>query len=387
MDGVLTLLRDLIENETFIQAVLSNRRKKKDLCTKVSIRPVQIGDSLRYQAERHHRDKVFHDNLEADALPGFFETLLREQFRQATVFAADADYTILANKPDRVRIVKSPATKQALHRSHNRPKQHIFPEGTPCPVLEQLGVMTASGKVVARHRDKFKQINRFLEIVTDVLPSLPKNPHIVDFGCGKSYLTFALYHYLNVQLGYEAKMVGLDLKEEVIDWCNEQAHALGYGDLMFRVGDIADDPGSERADMVVTLHACDTATDAALERAADWNARVILSVPCCQHELFDQVEQPAQRALLSHGLLKERFSSLLTDGLRALALEYRGYDVSIIEFVDLEHTAKNLMLRGVRKSVSAQRAGEIRREFEALCAYWNVSPSIRALFSDSNEGG
>jgi SAM-dependent methyltransferase len=294
-------------------------------------------------------------------------------------FATDGDYTVLANKPDRIHIKKSAPSKQATGLSHDREKQYILREDVPNAMLEQLGVMTPSGKVVAKYRDKFKQINRFLEIVRDCLPFLPENPLIVDFGCGKSYLTFAMYHYLNEQLNLGARFVGLDLKHDVIAFCSETARALGYSDLQFLVGDIAEYAEHDRVDMVVTLHACDKATDEALIKAVEWDADVILSVPCCQHELFPQLAQPAQNAILQHGLLKERFASILTDALRAQALQYSGYSVAAIEFIDMEHTPKNLMLRCNRKPIDDAHAAGLREEFLSLCAYWNVQPSIARL--------
>lgn len=385
MDDATRLLERLLAGDALLRAVFSNRRKKAEPCTKIILRPVLIAGEKRYQAELHHRDKVFHENLKKEDVSARVQEWMRDSFRQAVFFASDGDYTLLANKPDNIRIKKSEPTGQAASLSHDREKQHILPEGTPCDVLIRLGIMTDSGKVVAKHRDKFQQINRFLEIVRDCLPSLPDKPLIVDFGCGKSYLTFALYHYLNEQLGIGARFAGYDLKEDVISFCNDTAAALGYENLVFYVGDIAHCKGVERADMVVTLHACDTATDEALIRAVRWDAAVILSVPCCQHELFPQLEQPDQSAILKHGLLKERFASILTDALRALALEYYGYRISMVEFVDLEHTAKNLMLRCTKGKTGLPKADRmhIKEQFASLCAYWNAQPSIARLFDES----
>ena len=379
MDDTIRLLAKLLEEGSFISAVLSDRRKKSEPCSKVAIRPVLLREGLAYQAEYHHSDKVFHENLKPEEVLLVTERLIRDQFKQMTLFAAEADYTILANKPDREKILQAPPSKKALELSHNREKQYILPEGEPCDFLMLLGIMTPDGKVVARHRNKFRQINRFLEIVEDCLPALPPHPLTIDFGCGKSYLTFAMYYYLNIRLGLGARFVGLDLKEDVIAFCNRTAQTLGYADFTFRIGDIAEYRQDDRADMVVTLHACDTATDHALIQAVGWQAGVILSVPCCQHELFSQLDNPDQKAVLKHGILKDRFAAILTDSLRALALEYRGYDVSMIEFTSLEHTAKNIMLRCIAKQKSAAAADRLQSEFRALCAYWNVQPTIARL--------
>ena len=244
--------------------------------------------------------------------------------------------------------------------------------------------MTVDGQVIPKHRNKFRQINRFLEIVEDCLPLLPPNPTIIDFGCGKSYLTFALYHYLNIVKSYNANLIGLDLKEDVIHFCNNIAGDLGYQSLQFKVGNIADYKQEAKADMVVTLHACDTATDFALIQAVEWQAKVILSVPCCQHELFSQLSNQSQAAILKHGILKDRFAAILTDSLRALKMEECGYSVSMIEFTSLEHTAKNIMIRCLQsseKDKQKQIANKKKKaeEFTDLCKFWNVNPTIAQL--------
>jgi len=171
---------------------------------------------------------------------------------------------------------------------------------------------------------------------------------ILDFGCGKSYLTFAMYHYLKELKAYPVRIIGLDLKADVIAHCNELAQKYGYSGLQFLVGDIAQYEGVDAVDMVVTLHACDTATDYALDKAVKWGAKVILSVPCCQHELNQQIENELLQPVLKYGLIKERMAALLTDALRAEILESKGYQVQILEFIDMEHTPKNILIRGVK---------------------------------------
>ncbi len=224
------------------------------------------------------------------------------------------------------------------------------------PFLIDLGVMTKEGRVVKSRYDKFRQINRFLEFIEDVLPSVERGREwtILDFGCGKSYLTFAMYYYLKVLQGLDIRIVGLDLKEEVISRCTKLAEAYGYDKLSFLTGDIASYEGLEQVDMVVTLHACDTATDYALEKAVKWKARVILSVPCCQHELNRQMDCPTLQPLLKYGLIKERIAALATDALRAGMLEQKGYRVQILEFIDMEHTPKNILIRAIYTGKSVQ---------------------------------
>ena len=226
------------------------------------------------------------------------------------------------------------------------------------PFLQDLGVMTQEGKIVRTKFDKFRQINRFLEFIEDILPQLSKNREvtILDFGCGKSYLTFAMYYYLHELKQYDIRIIGLDLKKEVIRHCNELAKKYGYEKLTFLEGDIAAYEGVDQVDMVVTLHACDTATDYALAKAIGWNAKVILSVPCCQHELNRQIQNDVLAPIMKYGLLKERFAALMTDGLRAEYLESAGYHVQVLEFIDMEHTPKNILLRAVKhSSVSAEK--------------------------------
>lgn len=244
--------------------------------------------------------------------------------------------------------------------SHNRKKKYILDPGEKVGFLIDLGVQSQEGKIIHAKYDKFRQINRFLEFIEDVLPQLPKDREvtIVDFGCGKSYLSFAMYHYLKKLKGYQVHIIGLDLKEDVIAECSRLAGKYGYQGLDFYVGDIAHFQEVERVDMVVTLHACDTATDYALDKAIRWGAKVILSVPCCQHELNGQMENALLEPLFRYGLIKERMAALVTDALRGQILESRGYQVQLLEFIDMEHTPKNILIRAVKKGAAEKRQGE-----------------------------
>ena len=376
MDKPVELIASLADSESLILAVLGGPRKKSSPVRKVSIRPIALKGVLHYQAEYTYEKKVTHENILPEELPSFFGRLLETEYKQADIFSEAADYTILASKPDRPKIIKKAPTKCMGCLEHNREKEYVIPEGTPADFLVRLGVMTKDGQVVPKHRNKFRQINRFLEIAEDCLQYLPKEPVIIDFGCGKSYLTFALYYFLNIKNNYNAKLVGLDLKADVIAFCNKIAEDLGYKDLKFKVGDIAEYDEAAKADMVVTLHACDMATDYALQKAKIWNAKVILSVPCCQHELFHQIKQSEMNTFLGHGILKERFSAILTDGLRAQKLTEWGYKVDMIEFTSLEHTAKNIMLRCIYGGVSQQTREKAAAEFKKQCEYWHVDPAI-----------
>lgn len=260
--------------------------------------------------------------------------------------------------------------------SHNRTKKYVLQEGVPVPFLVDLGVMTAEGKVVKSRYDKFRQINRFLEFIEDVLPNLDPNRTntIIDFGCGKSYLTFAMYYYLHVLKKYPIRVIGLDLKKDVIALCNRLSKKFGFENLTFLHGDIAGYEGVDQVDMVVTLHACDTATDYALAKAVKWGAKIILSVPCCQHEVNKQIQNDLLAPVLQYGLLKERMSALLTDGIRGQLLEMSGYRTQILEFIDMEHTPKNIMIRAIRQGKKADGA-----ELKAMMQELHVKPTLYEL--------
>lgn len=366
-----------------IKMIISGKRRKSCECRKVTVRPVQIKGEISYQAEFTFEKKVTHENLDASRAEALALKLLTEEFKQADVFTADEDMHILCSKPERPHITTGPATKDmpTLELSHNRKKNHVIPEGEPADFLVRLGVMDEKGNVFRRSYGKFRQINRYLEIVEDVYEYLPKDRtvRIIDFGCGKAYLTFALYHYLHDMKKRDVDVIGLDLKKDVISFCSGVAKDLGYDGLRFMVGDIADFK-SEGADMVVTLHACDTATDYALINAVSWNSRVILSVPCCQHELFKQIKNDIHQPMLKYGILRDRLTEYLTDGLRGLKLESKGYDVAMIEFTSLEHTARNIMIKAVKTvSPDSPKSRKALEEYRRLCEFYHVKPTIDRL--------
>ena len=260
---------------------------------------------------------------------------------------------------------------------HNRKKKYILEEGKPVPFLVDLGVMSQNGKIIHAKYDKFKQINRYLEFVDDILEQLPKDREvtIVDFGCGKSYLTFALYYFLRELNGYQVSIIGLDLKEDVIEHCNKLSKKYGYQDkLKFYVGDIAGYNALKSVDMVVTLHACDTATDYALAKAVGWGAQVILSVPCCQHEVNKQLQNDMLAPVLKYGLIKERMAALMTDAIRAQLLEEQGYQVQVMEFIDMEHTPKNILIRAVKD----KKAGR-NQKLDNCMKELHVQPTLSGL--------
>ncbi|MUT68459.1 SAM-dependent methyltransferase [Paenibacillus sp. NEAU-GSW1] len=380
-------LLQMIEQGELLQGTLSQlRRKNGEAAPKTVVRPIQLKQGLHYQFEYHYTNKVTHDNLPPQDAGERLVSLLNEEYRQALVKSPNADLQLLFNKKGKAAVLRKPPTSElrdAAALQHNRQKKRIIEEGTAAPFLVELGIMTKDGAVHAKKQDKYKQINRFLEMVTDVLPNLPADRPItiVDFGCGKSYLTFALYHLLAVEQNRDIRIVGLDLKADVIAFCSKLAEKLGYVNLTFMVGDIAEYEGLSKADMVVTLHACDTATDAALAKAVGWDASVIMSVPCCQHEAFRQIENETLSPLLSQGLLKERFAALATDAARGTLLETIGYKVQMLEFIDPEHTPKNLLIRAVR----GERSAVSMKKWEQYTQYrdfLHLSPSLEKMLAD-----
>ena len=376
MENLKLLLQENL-NQEFLAVVLSAPRDKSGV-EKVKVRPLLKRGELVFQLESFCNRQAFHENLSAgEAADRIFEYM--QNMKQMQMETKQWNYTVLVSKKGKLTIKrkaqKNP-NKQA-DMNHNRKKQYILEEGTMVPFLRDLGVMTEEGKIVRTKFDKFRQINRFLEFIEDILPQLDKGREvtILDFGCGKSYLTFAMYYYLHELKQYDIRIIGLDLKSEVIRHCNELSVKYGYEKLTFLEGDIADYEGVDQVDMVVTLHACDTATDYALAKAVGWHAKVILSVPCCQHEINGQIENDVLKPILKHGLLKERFSAIVTDALRAEYLEREGYEVQVLEFIDMEHTPKNILIR----AIDTGKKGKNSKRIKDCEAFLNVEPTLGRL--------
>ncbi|MBP3602973.1 MAG: SAM-dependent methyltransferase [Lachnospiraceae bacterium] len=367
-------------NETLYQIIISNPRVKGD-AFKVKIRPILLREQLFFQETVSKDTKVYHQNLDKQEAVERIVSYMENDFKQLEAESISAKLTVLVSKKGKATIKKAVHKKDAVQAglkpdlSHNRSKKYILEEGKPVPFLIDLGVQNKEGKIIKAHYDKFKQINRYLEFVEDILPVFEKDKpvHIIDFGCGKSYLTFALYYYLHELQGYDTCITGLDLKKDVIEHCNSLAEKYGYEKLTFLHGDIAKFQGNGDVDMVVTLHACDTATDYALKNAVDWNAKVILSVPCCQHEVNGQIENELLAPILKYGLIKERMSALLTDAVRANLLEEKGYETQILEFIDMEHTPKNILIRAVKKGK------EGKSDVHHVTEFFHISPTLQKL--------
>ena len=266
---------------------------------------------------------------------------------------------------------------------HNRQKNYILTEGVPIPPLVDMGVFTKEGKVAAPMQHKYRQINRFLEMIDDTLEDV-RSLSVVDFGCGKSYLTFVLYYFLAEIKGIDTKMVGLDLKADVIANCQDVAEKYGYHNLRFMHGDIGDYAANHRADMIIALHACDTATDHALYHAVNMGAKMIFAAPCCQHELNSQIKSSDLSLLTRYGVVKERAAALMTDTIRANLVAAQGYKTQLMEFVDLTHTPKNLLIRAVKTKMPTKARSMYLQEVEALCKAFSLNPTLMRLFQDRN---
>ena len=377
--------KDMLKNSfhaDFISAVISSPREKGDI-VKIKVRPIKKKDEILFQFEEFKNNQAFHKNMDAEAAATYLESQMGK-FKQMQMETRQMRYQVMVSKKGKMTIQKKHQAGEVkvVDMSHNRSKRYILEEGTKVPFLQELGVMTQNGDIVKSKFDKFRQINRFLEFIEDILPQLPKDREItiLDFGCGKSYLTFAMYYYLHELQKYDIRIIGLDLKTDVIKHCNQLAEKYGYEKLKFLEGNIADYTGADEVDMVVTLHACNTATDFALAKAIGWKAKVILSVPCCQHELNEQMENEILAPIFSYGLIKERMAALFTDALRAEYLKREGYDTQILEFIDMEHTPKNILIRAVYTGKKANNEEAIRKCEEML----HVQPTLGELLKKKN---
>ena len=339
------------------QIIISNPCKGSDI-SKVKIRPVMLKETLYFQTTEYRGAQVFHENYNKQQLVDKIENYLQDNFKQMELTCTTMQATVLVSKKGKVTVKKKQfQTEKKVDLSHNKAKKYILQEGIVVPFLVDLGVQTKEGKIVRSNYDKFRQINRYLEFVSDIMPILPEDRciNIIDFGCGKSYLTFALYYYMKILCKRDIRVIGLDLKEKVLEDCNGLAIRYGYENLKFVTGDVSTYTGEGNVDMVVTLHACDTATDYAIEKAVKWGAKVIFTVPCCQHEVNMQIANEQLQPLLKYGLIKERISALITDAIRANLLEELGYQVQVMEFIDMEHTPKNILIRAVKEKAGKEK--------------------------------
>lgn len=368
-------IKTVVENCT--KMIISKPATKQEQYRKII---VQKKEQF-FQMEKYTDKQVFHENLKAGELADTLEELMQNHFRQLNGFDAKTEYILLVSKKG------LPSFKQKQLQAdvtgtvtHNRRKNYLLEEGKVIPPLVDMGIFTAEGKIVRTMYDKFKQINRFIEMIDDYVKDCKKEKlHIIDFGCGKSYLTFIMYYYFVEVRKIPVEIIGLDLKKDVIEKCNQAAAKYGYDTLHFEMGDINGYQAPFPVDIVVSLHACDTATDFALYNAICWDAEMIFSVPCCQHELNGQMESETLHLMTRYGIIKERFAALTTDAIRANLLECCGYKSQVLEFVDLSHTPKNLLIRARKANITKEHKKKLLQEVNAMCEEFQLKPLLYGL--------
>ncbi|WP_288328312.1 SAM-dependent methyltransferase, partial [uncultured Clostridium sp.] len=357
---------------------------KENKYNKISIFLKENKKKEYYQIEKYTDKQVFHENIEKEELRDKILEFVYNNYKQLNGWSEKTTFDMKISKKGKILLSKSKTNNTKLsNKSHNKEKNYILKEGTIIKPLIDLGVFTKEGKVVNSKYDKYKQINRFIEIIDDEIKKKDyKELTILDFGCGKSYLTFVLYHYFVEIKKINVKMIGLDLKEDVINKCNKIAKAYNYENLHFELGDINGFKYNNKVDMVITLHACDTATDYALYNAIKWNAKMIFSVPCCQHELNAQMKSENLNILTNYGIIQERIAALMTDSIRGNLLEYMGYKTQLLEFIDIAHSPKNILIRASKNKVSDEKKNIVLNEVNNLIKEFNFNPTLYKLLKN-----
>lgn len=362
------LINFVFDKDTFISATLSNPKDKK-YYRKLEIKLISIKLTNVYQFVYYSDTQVFHKNLNYKETLIVFKNEILDNYKNAQIFTSLNDYSLFSNRLKDVTIKKLKPSKVKITQTNNRQKNYILPENTFIPFLYELGIVNEEGKMHNSKYSKFKQVNRYLEFIDDIIDNFDnqKVVNIIDFGCGKSYLTFATHYYFKEVKKLNVNIIGLDLKKDVIDNCNKIVKKYNLEGIKFLTGDIKDYISNDSVDMVISLHACDTATDYALYQAIKWQSKVILAVPCCQHELNKQISSSTLSAIGDYGLIQERMASLITDLSRAEILKSQGYKTQILEFIDLEHTPKNILIRAVltnnKDMFSLNKLEELKKEF------------------------
>ncbi|UOW67002.1 class I SAM-dependent methyltransferase [Paraclostridium bifermentans] len=373
-----------IANDKILKIVISNKLNKDVKYNKINIELKEKNNKEYYQIEKYTDKQVFHENIELEMIETKLFEMTFESYKQVAAWSENTNYDLKISKKGKVFLGKKKSSNENLvNKSHNREKNYILKEGMLIQPLIDLGVFTKEGKVVKSKYDKYKQINRFIEIIDD---EIKKNDYkeltILDFGCGKSYLTFVLYYYFVEIKKINVKMIGLDLKADVIKKCNDIAQKYDYENLKFELGDINGYKYTDNVDMVITLHACDTATDYALYNAVKWNTKMIFSVPCCQHEFNEQINSDEFSILTKYGIIKERVSALMTDAVRGNLLEALGYKTQILEFIDIAHSPKNILIRASKGSISQEKKERAMKEVDNLIKEFNLNPTLLKLLKD-----
>ena len=379
---------ELIVKSDIQKLIISNPLSKSEQYKKIVIE----NKGRTYQIAKYTEKQVFHENISFEELFSRCVELTENHYKQVNAMSAKEEHIILISKKGKCNYkVKKTATDTVKLTStatnHNRQKNYILKEGMNIAPLVDMGVFTKDGKVVNSMYDKYKQINRFIEIIDDEVAGLKvEELNVIDFGCGKSYLTFVVYYYLTEVMNLKVNMIGLDLKEDVIKKCNQAAEKYNYQNLKFEVGDVNGFKAPFDVDMVITLHACDTATDFALYNAIQWNAKMIFSVPCCQHELNKQMKPENLSIMSRYGIIKERFAALATDAIRGNLLEYCGYKTQLLEFIDFEHTPKNILIRAVKRPMTLKKVKDgMLNEVHALMQEFSLAPTLYKLLELDKE--
>lgn len=390
MNEKINIIEEVISNKP-IKLVISNPKQKgtdtiatdDQSVVKIVITLMTMKQGQGYQVEKLTKTQAFHINISKTELMDVVLTYM-EDFRQLNVWCETMEYDVKESKKGKILVNRRKAMHVATIAENNKKKHYLLEEGKPIAPLVDLGVFTKEGKVSAAMYDKYKQINRFLEMVEDVIKNYPEKPlSIIDFGCGKSYLTFVLYYYLTEIKHRSVCMTGLDLKQSVIDKCNAIAEKYHYDGLRFEMGDIHGYHAEQVPDMVITLHACDTATDYALYNAVKWKANIILSVPCCQHELNQQVKTEHFQTLMKYGIIKERMTALMTDAIRGSLLECCGYKTQLLEFIDLAHSPKNILIRAVKANVPENKKKQSYQEVERMMEEFHLEPTLLKILKEA----
>lgn len=385
MEELKKIIDDIFIDE-IIKVVISNKANKEYEYKKINIQKKENKGKDYYQIEKFTDKQVFHENIDIEEANISVLNLMENNFKQLTAWSKEVTYDIKISKKGKIHLSKKRSNNVVVEKmSHDKEKNYILKEGMIIEPLIDLGVFSKEGKIINSKYDKYKQINRFIEIIDDEVKKKDyKELTIIDFGCGKSYLTFVLYYYFVYIKHIKVKMIGLDLKEDVIKKCNEIASSYNYTDLHFELGDINGFKYTNEVDMVITLHACDTATDYALYNAIKWNAKMIFSVPCCQHELNSQMHTENLSILTRYGIVKERVAALMTDSIRANLLEAVGYKTQLLEFIDIAHSPKNILIRSTKSKVSQEKRESALLEVKSLIKEFNFEPTLLKLLEKEN---
>lgn len=377
---------DTITNDEIIRLVISNKKNKEIEYNKINFILKEKNKKQYYQIEKYTDKQVFHENIDKELINTKIIEHMKDDYKQLSAWSNDNTFDLKISKKGKIFLGKKKSdNKKLANKSHNKEKNYILKEGTIIQPLIDLGVFTKEGKVVNSKYDKYKQINRFIEIIDDeIRKNNQEELTILDFGCGKSYLTFVLYYYFVEIKKINVKMIGLDLKPDVIKKCNDIAKRYNYENLKFELGDINGYKFTDKVDMVITLHACDTATDYALYNAIKWNTKMIFSVPCCQHEFNSQMKSDNLSLLTKYGIVQERVAALMTDAVRANLLEYLGYKTQLLEFIDISHSPKNILIRASKSGVTKEKREKALNEVNNLIKEFNLDPTLLKLLKNDN---